>query len=710
MKICIIGKYFPIQGGVSKDTQWLSDVLAQAGFTVHIVTNADEVEPQYRCLDWSQSPFTGLNTGKIFLHTSSKAARRHYIPYGNPFVTKLATIATDVIQTYQCDLIYCYYLEPYGMAGYLASQWTGVPYGIRHAGSDVGSLFQSSELQTAYRQIMLAADYIVATPATFRRFLHLGVKKDKIYLPSRYSLPTTYFSPDAPPLEINDFLAWMNETVSHDPYYDVFRHFSSKRFDPSIPTFGIYGKIGHTKGSFDLLQALARLHSRGETFNFLALTQGNTQVLADFATHIEEYGLSEVTWLLPFIPHWNIPQFIRACTTVCFLERDFPIPIHTPLIPREVFACGTCLLLSHEIAEKQSYRQKLQHGSNVFLVDPHDHDALAGILQRVIHDPIASREVGQKGYREISLGLENFSTYAQGWPQLFRKILDDIQQRSTHMSIAEMHACLARLYTEDAFRRLFERAPEDSLQDYLLTEDEKQALMALDKKLLGYFATSLKMKQEEQFRSVYPATFELPEIFMRRYCNRFYQLYPAKPHEDFSRRLGDFGEFIEQCFMTDDSAPGYAHEVARYERLHYAATYLPTPQDAFTSINEVQKAYNLFHLESILVVSAGIQIETFTYDIIQIVKKLQERRPLEDPQQGQYAFLFQRVTHSLTTNVFALNPATVRLLFLCKGTNMVATIIRELEQQLQKNGLENDIVVTLNLLGKQGIVEEKGHE
>ena len=223
MNICIIGKYFPIQGGVSKDNVWMAYVLVKAGFHVHIVTNAEEVEPQYRCLNWSQFPFSQQEwTGTFMIHTSSKEARRHYIPYANPFVTKLAAIATDVITTYQCDLIYSYYLEPYALAGYLASQWTGVPYGLRHAGSDVGSLFQSSELQTAYRNVIRSADYVIATPATFRSFLHLGVAKEKLYLPSRYSLPTDFFSPDIAPLDVNAFLAWMNETLPSERYYDVF--------------------------------------------------------------------------------------------------------------------------------------------------------------------------------------------------------------------------------------------------------------------------------------------------------------------------------------------------------------------------------------------------------------------------------------------------------------------------------------------------------
>jgi hypothetical protein len=143
LKICLIGKYFPVQGGVSKDNQWLAYFLARAGFQVHIITNAEEVEPQYRCLNWSPFPTLPPDcAGSISIHTTDKAQRRHYVPYANPFVTKLASIATDIIRTYQCELIYSYYLGPYAVAAYLTSRWTGVPYGLRHAGSDVGALFQ----------------------------------------------------------------------------------------------------------------------------------------------------------------------------------------------------------------------------------------------------------------------------------------------------------------------------------------------------------------------------------------------------------------------------------------------------------------------------------------------------------------------------------------------------------------------------------------
>jgi len=48
MKICMIGKYPPIEGGVSARNYWIARGLSERGHEVHLVTNADEVEPAYR--------------------------------------------------------------------------------------------------------------------------------------------------------------------------------------------------------------------------------------------------------------------------------------------------------------------------------------------------------------------------------------------------------------------------------------------------------------------------------------------------------------------------------------------------------------------------------------------------------------------------------------------------------------------------------------
>lgn len=706
LNVCLIGKYFPIQGGVSKDNQWLAYALAKAGFQVHVVTNADEVEPQYRCLPWSPFPALPENCpGSITVHLTSKAERRHYIPYANPYVTKLAAIATEVIQTSQCDLIYSYYLEPYAMAAYLASQWTGVPYGLRHAGSDVGALFQSPELQMAYRNVMLSADYLVATPATYRSFLHLGVSIDKLYFPAGSCLPPHVFTPDVEPLNVNAFLSWIQEYLQ-DPYYAIFRRLAQKSFRPDVPTIGMYGKIGAVKGTFDLIQALGHLRREGVEFQLLTLTQGSASLLAEFATSIEELGLEDATWLLPFLPHWSIPQFLRACTAICFLERDFPIPIHTPLIPQEVFSCGTCLVLSHEIAEKQSYREYLQHGANVFLVDPHQHEELAAVLRTIVHNPTASQRIGIQGFDDIGRGLNQFAATDHGWSQLFLHIYQDIQHRRQMMSLAEMQSYLARLYTDDSFRSLFTLAPDVSFEDYVLTGAEKEALRALDRKLLEYFATSLKMKQQEYLRVAYRTTFALPPALVQRLFNRFYHYYPSKPHEDIFTRVIDFGVFMEQSLAQDERAPCYASEVAKYERLHYLYTYQPRQEDAFAEINSRQPEEVPLHMEAILVVLPGVNREMFIYPVLSVMNALSEHQIPEESaiQPGRCDLLFRREDHSLTLNVFELNTETSLLLDLCQEEHTVGALIEAVEQQLGETGLMNDILAMLSTLQKQKIV------
>lgn len=699
MRICFIGKHPPIQGGVSRENFWTSYALAREGFDVHVVTNAQEVERPFRNLEdsWFSHPLNNPSfpmKGSLTVHSSSSSQKQSYIPWANPFVTKLAAIATDVIETYGCDLIYSYYLEPYAMAAYLASQWTGIPYGIRTAGSDIGRLFQCQNLQTSYSQVFRSADYVFAVESTFRRLLHLGVDFEKLYFPVQNSLPTEYFHPAAPPLDINKLV----EVIRKDNYHGIIPSLLEKFFDPSLPTIGVYGKMGPAKGSFDLLQALGKLRSDGLKFNFLALTQAHEQMVQEFARAVKEYKLEEVTWLLPFIPHWSIPDFIRTCTTVCFLERDFPIKIHSPGVPREVFACGTGLVLSREIAQKHFYRDQFRDGANVFLVDPRNIDELATTLKTVLENPDASRRVGMNGYQDFSLGRENFATYAHELATLFTTIRHDVEFRRKSMSAAEMQACLARLYVDDAYRKLFDLAPETPMDDYQLTHDELAALKSIDKKMLNHFAAVLKGKRREKFQTAYPLLFKVPGIDINRYYNRFYHLYSAKPHEPFLSQALVFGEFIEDCLAAETDIPSYASDLARYERLYFAAEYFPSSFDSFNTINDLapdQQQASSLCMDAQPTMLPGVQCATFAYDVVKIAAALETQQEPANPQKGSYSFIFQQKAGGHFPSIFAISGATKMLLSLCDGSHTVSCIISAMEQRFKKEPLTNEITRTL---------------
>ena len=132
MRICILGKYPPIEGGVSMVNYWIARSLAMRGHEIHVVTNADEVEDSSRILmtqedeHWYQSRF---GNGSVRVWNTERFGRKYrHIPQANPFVTKLASTATEVVDSCSVEVILSYYLEPYAVAAYLVSSWTGTPY------------------------------------------------------------------------------------------------------------------------------------------------------------------------------------------------------------------------------------------------------------------------------------------------------------------------------------------------------------------------------------------------------------------------------------------------------------------------------------------------------------------------------------------------------------------------------------------------------
>jgi glycosyltransferase involved in cell wall biosynthesis len=426
----MIGKYPPIEGGVSATNYQYARMLAQTGHEVHVVTNAAEVERKFRLFfdDGDAAMLAGKfpSGGSVTVHAPGPDSNPVYIPWANPYVTKLAGLAKQVIAAHGCELVFAYYLEPYGMAAHLASHWTGVPYAITHAGSDVGHLMKIEELQASYAEILRRADVVIPSGATTREaFRALGVPERRFVSWPPRSIPTDLFHPDIPPLAVDDLLrrsrGWRDEELLSDRAKSLLAGMAQRRFDPAVPTIGIYGKVGKAKGSFDLIRALGALKRR-HAFQLLALSGGHPERFERFLTGLERAGIVERTWVLPFVPLWRVGSFIRACSAVCFLERDFNIKSHNPRVAREVLACGTALVLSGEIARKQPFRHRLVDGENFLLVpDPAAPGDLYRALEAVVTDPDRARRIGAQGFR-LSREVEDFSTYREAVDRTFQDI------------------------------------------------------------------------------------------------------------------------------------------------------------------------------------------------------------------------------------------------------------------------------------------------
>lgn len=421
MKICIISKFPPIQGGVSTRTYWMAYALAKRGDQVWVVTNADEAEADCRMAmtpsDKRRLHIRFANGGSVRCVSSERPAYDLYVPWANPYVTKLASMATDIVREHSCDLIYAYYLEPYGMAASLAAQWTGVPCVLAHAGSDISVLMTRPWLRTSYAEILKRAHRVVTAKHFDDLFVGLGVKKRRLYHLGSDSLPTHCFRPGAPRLDVNERLA--EALAGNDWLHACFRESAPKTFDPRVPTLGMYGKIDHAKGMFDFIRALGMVKRRGVDVQAIMMCGGAERSCRELAAFIRENRVEENVWLLPFMPNWVIPSLINATTATCFLERDFFIDYHTPGVPREVLACGNCLVLSGDIHKKRGYKEGLVDEENCLLVrDPRDHEALASKLEWVARNPGEAEKLGRRGLL-LSRMWEDFDEYMEDLHTMF---------------------------------------------------------------------------------------------------------------------------------------------------------------------------------------------------------------------------------------------------------------------------------------------------
>ncbi len=429
LKICLVGKYPPIQGGVSATTYWTARRLARRGHRVWVVTNASDVGAEYRMhlrpedAEWMEPHFASGGAVSVHHIAAYDQRRMAHIPQTQAAVSRIAAATARVIEENGCDVCFAYYTEPYGVACHVAHLWTGIPYVIRHAGSDIDRLMLIPELSETYQRVFRSAAAVLTRTDLASRFLRMGVESSRIITRIGFEIPDI-FAPSQKPLDFASVLAATNrEAFQHIPK-DLTRHDPP---DPSNVSIGLYGKVGESKGSFDLIPVLKILKQQGVDFNFFCMANG-TQ-FPDFARALRAAGLSDRTWLLPFLPHWHVPAFIAACDAVCFLERDFPISIHGPIIPREVMSCGRCLVVSREIERKQRNLLDLRDGHNVLVVDdPRNQESLLRIIRSIATDVSLPTRIGGNAGQQFKSQLSTDNSVQEFENLLFAAIEDRIPE------------------------------------------------------------------------------------------------------------------------------------------------------------------------------------------------------------------------------------------------------------------------------------------
>jgi glycosyltransferase involved in cell wall biosynthesis len=321
-----------------------------------------------------------------------------------------------------------HYLEPYGVAGHLAAEIARVPHVARMAGSDAGHLWHHWQFEALYDHVLRSAEVVIAGGSVAERARQRGVDPGRIADGGGFAVPEDLFCPDGPTLD----LAALRADAAADP---DFRDLLWGELEPGRPYFGVYGKLGESKGSFALLDALQRLKQAGLDIGLVALAHGQPKVERSFRSRARRLGLVDRILQIPFLPHWRVPELLRGCLAVCCLEQDFPIVFHTPIMPREILLCGACLVGSTEVIRKLRAYGRLVHGYGcVAIEDVDDIDLLSTRLADIARDPGPAAVVGARG-REFARTLQQNVQF----PQALERILETaVRPRSPRKKPADV--------------------------------------------------------------------------------------------------------------------------------------------------------------------------------------------------------------------------------------------------------------------------------
>lgn len=356
MKILLISKYPPIEGGTSSENYWMAKALGARGHEVYVVTNAWEASEEYRStLHKKDKNFMEPRNVRVF---STFKKPRMPILKSDYFSERLISLAIQVSRKYRPDIIYSHYMIPYGLVGYVTKKITGLPHVARNAGSDVGILYNHNAYKPLMDQIFKDADMVIGGKMT-RDIC------DKLGILQRCSL---------------------------DPLVDTNAFSPSSSIVTEVPTFTFLGKISRLKKTMNFLEAAAV--SQADFKINLVVGKGSSR-LKEF---IDKKDLSSKCRILDFLPPWRIPDIMRESDCIVCPESDenpyLPRGIHYPKIAREAMACGRCVIIGRRVAQKGIYRD-LQHMKDAVVVDPEDIESFRNIITELASNPSLMKHIGE---------------------------------------------------------------------------------------------------------------------------------------------------------------------------------------------------------------------------------------------------------------------------------------------------------------------------
>lgn len=293
-RIICISKYPPLEGGIAAKTYWLCKALAERGHTVYVVTDGENIDADY-CSPAFQDQ---VPVNNLHIHRPQEKIPWH-IPNDPHRSLALLNAAMEVVDRYGADVIDTGYLIPYGLVGCLAGQMTGLPFLLRHGGSDLNKFLDKGIWSNLITKAFKGAGAVITDREHYEGFC--GLPKRVISIP---------------------------------PYVPDPAFFKPAPGEKSKPTLALIGKANYYWQHKGWHRAIEIMKSLGDRFHYLIVSQGIG--LKDFRKYVED-GIGSVIEWKEFVHTLEMPRVLQSVNGIFVLQHDLPFPVFSNMVMEALY-------------------------------------------------------------------------------------------------------------------------------------------------------------------------------------------------------------------------------------------------------------------------------------------------------------------------------------------------------------------------------------
>ncbi len=323
--ILTVTKFPPLEGGIASKSYWLARALARRGHTVHVVTDGLGEDPLHEIAGIREVP----GEAGMKVHRCTTQVPWH-IPEDRQRSMGLLDKTLEVVEREKPDVLEGSYLVPYGLVAGLVGGMTGIPYILRHGGSDINKFVRGMVWPTLFRNCFSKANKVVTDILS-----HSEV--------ARW----------AEPGNVETLLPYIPDPV-------VFS--ASRPNGDNRPVLALVGKTNYHwkhKGWHRAVEILAHLKHDCRS---LIVSQGVG--FQDFRTFVIG-RLGDSTDWRSFVAPWEMNDLLNSIDAVFCFDSDLPFPVYSNLF-LEALSCGTTVILDR-VETLELYRK---HGIDLESLKP----------------------------------------------------------------------------------------------------------------------------------------------------------------------------------------------------------------------------------------------------------------------------------------------------------------------------------------------------